>query len=326
MRLVYGPVLSWRFGRSLGIDPISGKKVCTYDCIYCQLGRTLHQVAGPEEANIAVDVNRLVKELARKLEEVPLGQIDVVTFSGSGEPTLAKNLEEACKAVKGVVGRAKNVVLLTNSSLLHRREVRSALRCFDVVCAKLDACDQRTYLAINRPHPRLPKFEKVAKSIKEFRKEFGGKLMVQTMLVKGKVSNCSLDYVRKLVELTASIDPDVVQLCVPYRPVAEGFIEVPSMEELRKIADAYGEMFSRNNLWVFGEHDAKMRVARKRAKNLVEEIVELIERRPCTAEEIAKALNVKMKDAAEALRGLEKGGVLSSVNIRGRKFYTIARP
>ncbi|MFC1805334.1 radical SAM protein, partial [Candidatus Omnitrophota bacterium] len=125
LQYIYGPVPSWRLGSSLGIDPISrSKKICSFDCTYCQLGKT---EIFSDQRQVFVPTNKIIEEF--KL--VPLIQIDYITFSGVGEPTLASNLGEAIRGVKEI--RKERIAVLTNSSLIDRDDVKRDLLLADLV-------------------------------------------------------------------------------------------------------------------------------------------------------------------------------------------------
>ncbi len=141
--IIYGPVPSWRLGRSLGVDLVSTKgKTCSFDCIYCQLGRTVHPLTIRQEFEP-------ISHLAQELETVKNIVVDYVTFSGVAEPTLASNLGQAIELVKSVLGLP--VAVLTNSSLMPREDVRRELNQADVVVAKVDASNEELFRRINRP-------------------------------------------------------------------------------------------------------------------------------------------------------------------------------
>ena len=195
---------SWRLGRSLGVDPLgSSVKRCTYDCIYCQLGRT---PGGPVRIGAWADPSALADEL-RAIAHVP---VDYVTFSGMGEPTLASNLGELLQVAR--VTRKTRLAVLTNASLLGDPDVRAALSLADCVVAKLDAADEEAFLAINRP--RIPcSLAEVVGGIREFREGFAGRLALQLMFLAGNAGQAE-----QLAALVRSLQPDEVQLNTPLRP------------------------------------------------------------------------------------------------------------
>ena len=221
-RYIYGPVSSWRLASSLGIDLLSqGKKICNFDCIYCQLGVTKKHTL---ERKIYVSV----KEVIEELERLPAAQIDYITFSGRGESTLAENLGQAIKAIKLI--RKVPVAVLTNSSLMDKEEVRKDLALADFVIAKLDAYSPDSLQEINNPAKDI-EFTNVLEGIKEFRKSYQGKLALQIMFIdKNK------DDVNKLIYLTNYIKPDEVQINTPLRPCN---IKPLPKEEILKIKETF---------------------------------------------------------------------------------------
>ncbi len=325
MPVVYGPVLSWRFGRSLGIDLIMEVKTCTFNCIYCQLGRTTRCVSGPEELKEYVRESEVEEELRKYIAEEGLSFVDVVTFSGTGEPTLNPQLGPIVRKVKELVG-GKPIVILTNSSLLYRRDVREALLNFDVVVAKLDAGDEKAYRIINRPCKGKPPIETIIESIAEFRSEYGGKLMIQSMFLHTNFgfTNCRGEHLARLVEAIAKIDPDIVQIDTPYRPGGEKFVIPASLKELREIGESLGEYFSKNRMWIFGIHDNRRLAASVGMGDYKERVFEIIKRRPCKLQDLASMLGVDIETARKIIGELIEEGKACRVKARtGEIYYTV---
>jgi wyosine [tRNA(Phe)-imidazoG37] synthetase (radical SAM superfamily) len=173
--IIYGPVPSWRLGRSLGIDLLSHKaKTCNFNCVYCQLSETVNPVTRRGEfASLA--------QLTEELKEVRGIAADYVTFSGTGEPTLASNLGQAIEIAKSTLNLP--VAVLTNSSLMPREDVRHDLAKADVVVATVDAHIQELFRQINRPVTALLLTD-ILEGIKLFRREFEGKLCLEVMFIK----------------------------------------------------------------------------------------------------------------------------------------------
>jgi len=202
--LIYGPVSSWRLGRSLGVDLLSTRgKTCSFDCIYCQLGRTLHPLIERKEF-VSLDT------LSLELERVTSLPVDYVTFSGMGEPTLAANLGEAIRLVKSVL--ALPVAVLTNSSLITRDDVRAELSLADVVVAKVDAPNEETFRHINRPIIEYT-LNEILKSLMIFRKGYRGKLALQMMFF-----DLNKDSAAEMARIAEQLSPDEVQINTPLRP------------------------------------------------------------------------------------------------------------
>ncbi len=204
--ILYGPVSSWRLGRSLGVDLVSTKgKTCSFDCIYCQLGRTVHPLVRRREFVT-------VSQLAQELETVRNIVVDYVTFSGVAEPTLASNLGQAIELVKSVLGSP--VAVLTNSSLMPREDVRRELSQADVVVAKVDAHNEELFRRINRPRIKST-LDEILEAIRRFREEYRGKLALQMMFVEA-----SKTYAPEMERIAEELSPDEVQINTPLRSCA----------------------------------------------------------------------------------------------------------
>jgi wyosine [tRNA(Phe)-imidazoG37] synthetase (radical SAM superfamily) len=203
-KYIYGPVGSWRLGKSLGIDLLSQKeKICTFDCVYCQVGR---KKAAPGARKIYVPTKEIIAELKSLL---PV-KIDYITFSGRGEPTLAKNLGEVIKAVREITKTP--VAVLTNSSLLGRKDVRQELALADFVSCKLDAPAERSLDIINKPAENIT-LVKILAGMKKFRSQYRKKLALQIMFVPENKHN-----IEKLAELARQLKPYQIQINTPLRP------------------------------------------------------------------------------------------------------------
>lgn len=235
MKYIYGPVPSWRLGRSLGVDPVSTeKKACSFDCIYCQLGRTINPTT---KRKVFVKLDDFVKELilAKKLlrestlekgldeKELP---IDYITFSGLAEPTLAENLSELVKVIHQ--NMPQPVAILTNSSLMTREGVLRDLLLFDVVVAKIDAPDEILFKKINRPFVNYG-IEKIIEQIKIFSKNYNGRLELQMMFI-----DYNKYFAKEMADIAKKIRPYRVQLNTPLRPSPVSPLSVEEMDQVEK--------------------------------------------------------------------------------------------
>lgn len=225
MKYIYGPVPSWRLGKSLGVDLISGEKSCTFDCIYCQLGKTVRHIV---KRHVFVPIAEVVKEL----ESLPRLNIDYITLSGTGEPTLASNLGDVIEKIKGHFN--KPVAVLTNSSLLHEPQVRKELGLADLVIAKLDAPNEEIFRKINRPANGIT-FQLIIGGIKKFNDEYPGKLALQMMFMPQ-----NQDRSAAMARLAKEVDPVEVQLNTPLRPSPVKPLTIDEMAEIKKIFLAAG--------------------------------------------------------------------------------------
>ncbi|MCM8799237.1 MAG: radical SAM protein [Candidatus Omnitrophica bacterium] len=203
-KYIYGPVYSWRLGRSLGIDLVFSKnKICNFNCLYCQLKDTPIYTNRRE---IFVSSDEVIKEL----KSLPNLKLDYITFSGRGEPTLAKNLGEVIEFVK--INFDIPVAVLTNGSLLYKKELRDELLLADLVAIKLDASKDTMLKRINRPFKYI-NFSKILKGIFAFRKEYKKKFALQLMFIRENKSE-----IKGLIEISKKIMPDEIQINTPLRP------------------------------------------------------------------------------------------------------------
>lgn len=217
-RYIYGPVPSWRLGSSLGIDPISGnEKICTFDCVYCQIGRT--KFLSDKRENFIT-----VEDLMEELDSLPPVKIDYITFSGTGEPTLAKNLGEMIKAVRE--NRRERIAVITNSSLMHRKDVARDLCLADLVVAKLDASSQEIFEQVNHPM-KDTRLDTVIGAIKDFKGLYKGQLALQIMFMES-----NKPYAKDIARIAKEIAPDEVQLNTPLRPCGVEPLARDEMEEV----------------------------------------------------------------------------------------------
>ncbi len=205
MEIVYGPVSSWRLGRSLGVDLICQEKgkACSLDCIYCSLGKTTELTT---KRRVFVPTEWIARELREVMKEI---EADVVTFSGTGEPTLALNLSKVIKVAKEISGLPTAV--LTNSSLMTREDVRRGLAQADIVIGELDAPNEEIFKRINRPYEGIHLADTI-EGMKKFREGFKGKFSLEVMFVPE-----NKDFSKEIAAIARTIKPDEVQINTPLR-------------------------------------------------------------------------------------------------------------
>jgi wyosine [tRNA(Phe)-imidazoG37] synthetase (radical SAM superfamily) len=325
MSTIYGPVPSWRFGRSLGIDVITPPKKCTFDCLYCQLGRTKIHVSRPEMImEPLASANKVSADLEDLLKRINLNTVDIVTFSGTGEPTLNLRLGEIADEVKIRIGRLP-MAILTNSSLFYRDDVRRNLSRFKMVVAKLDAGDDETFRLINRPADKELDIEAIVESIKRLKSEIKGLLALEVMLLQtedGKITNAKGKPSRNLMDAVLDVNPDIVQLEVPYRPPSENFVKPPPQSWIEAVSKEFSKILGKEKLWVYGQHDRRgNRVTWLRHKSLEKEILALLERRPCRVVDISLSLGIDSFTAQRLIKTLEKARQIGTKVMKEEKFY-----
>ncbi len=217
--IAFGPVPSRRLGRSLGINNIP-PKICTYSCVYCQLGRTIEMQVEREAFYEPEEILRDVRDKVGKAREV--GEpIDYLTFVPDGEPTLDVNLGREIELLRPL---GIKVAVITNSSLLWREDVREALMKADWVSLKVDSAREEVWHRIDRPHGAL-RLDSILDGALEFATEFEGKLVIETMLVEGV--NDGGDQIRDVGEFLARLEPATAYLAIPTRPPAEEWVRPP---------------------------------------------------------------------------------------------------
>ncbi len=228
-KFTYGPVPSRRLGRSLGVSPIPAK-TCSYTCVYCQLGRTTNLTNARQSFFKKEDI------LDEILERGKDSHFDYITFVGDGEPTLYKDLGWLINEARQNL-RARTAVI-TNGSLLFLEDVRSDLKHADVVMPTLDAGNEKTFRAVNRPH-RTITFEAMLHGLVDFRHDYSGQIWLEVMLVKGvNDSEVELLSIAKAVDMVA---PDRVYVVTPIRPPAESWVEPPAPETIIMAQELIGK-------------------------------------------------------------------------------------
>jgi wyosine [tRNA(Phe)-imidazoG37] synthetase (radical SAM superfamily) len=219
--LVFGPVISRRLGISLGINNIP-YKICSYSCIYCQLGKTLKISIERKPYSIPEKVLQAVSKVLETRKDV-----DYATFVPDGEPTLDTNLGRDIKLLKKELD--VRIAVLTNASLLWIDDVRKDLGYTNAVSVKVDAASKPIWKLVNRPHPKL-EFTEVIEGIKTFSREYTGKLLTETMLIDG--INDKPSELVKIAELIESLSPAKAYIAIPTRPPAEKWVKGAKHEAL----------------------------------------------------------------------------------------------
>lgn len=304
---VYGPVPSRRLGRSLGVDALTFKS-CSFDCVYCQLGRTTNHTVERREY---VPTAEILDELRRKLEEND--RPEYISFAGSGEPTLHSGLGEIIRGIKAMTDVP--VVVFTNGGLLWRPEVRADLRAADVVIPSLDGGDPALLDKVNRPEPSLS-FDRIVEGLIAFRDEFPGQLWLEVMLLGGvSDDDASVDAIARIAE---RIRPDKVQINSVCRPPAESWALPVSASRLLEIQ----KRFPLPHVEIIAEHLDDMAHTAFRTQIREEDILALIERRPCTAAGAAAGLNIHVTEAIKHLEMLVTDGKAVTQITDGQVFYS----
>jgi wyosine [tRNA(Phe)-imidazoG37] synthetase (radical SAM superfamily) len=302
-KYVYGPVASRRLGFSLGVDIIPFK-TCTLDCAYCQLGSTGKTSMRRGSWFPPEDV------LAQVKAAVASGQrIDVITFSGSGEPTLSKDLGFLIREIKRATRLP--VAVLTNGTLLTRRDVRRDLLAADVVVPSLDAVPAALFRRVNRPHASLDN-RRIVEGLVRFREEFQGEIRLEIMLIKGVNDVPSaLEAMKKAV---ARVRPERIELNTVVRPPADPRAGALGPAELRRVRAFLGPRAE-----IVASFAGRKRPAA--ARLIDRDILATVGRRPQTIADIAVALGRHRDEVLKALSSLEARGRVRRLVHGGRTYF-----
>lgn len=305
---VFGPVLSKRLGNSLGIDVIP-HKTCSYNCIYCQLG---------SEENTITDLTNYysVDEIIYELKEALLNNknIDYITFTGSGEPTLYKDLKKLIYEIKQITDIP--VCIITNGSLLYKQEMRSNLLLADLIIPSLDAGNEETFKLIDNPNKEID-FDKMVEGLIEFKKVFKGEYWLEIFLLKD--INDNEDELDDIIKIVKKIKPDRIQLITATRRVANEKAKALSDEELKKIKKYFNlkcdiEIDIPN---ISENHKGNTRILTE------EDIVNFLIRQPDTAYIIAKSFNENERKIKELLDLLIKKNKVREEIVNGVISYAV---
>ncbi|MEW6665831.1 MAG: radical SAM protein [Thermodesulfobacteriota bacterium] len=281
-------------------------KTCTQDCVFCQLGRTTNRTIIRREY---VPVREVLGELGEWLERK--GNADHITLSGCGEPTLHSGIGEVLRFVRE--NSPIKSVLLTNGSLLHLPEVRRAASQAHIVKISLSAWDQASYGWVNRPHPEL-EFNRLIEGQKAFRAEFTGQLWLEVFAVAGM--NSTPSDMSRIAALAEQLGADRIHLNTSTRPPAEDFVAPLSRERLASLCPVFrpeAEVISEFKTQDGGEIQSSQ-----------EEILSMLQRRPCTTQDIAGAFGMHLHEAFKTVEGLMREGRIRAERSSGFIYYRSA--
>jgi wyosine [tRNA(Phe)-imidazoG37] synthetase (radical SAM superfamily) len=304
MGRIFGPVPSRRLGRSLGVDVVP-YKTCTFDCVYCECGATTDLTCERKEF---FPLEEIMEELLDALDEIPTPP-DVATLSGAGEPTLYSRLGELIDAVRKETGIP--VAVITNSSLLHMPDVRKELMRADIVLPSLDSALSAPFRRLNRPHPSLS-LEAIMNGLGEFLDEYEGRVLFEILLLEGY--NTSDEDLEALARFLGRHRVDSIQLNTAVRPGTVPGIGPLNRERLETICGSFGPKCEIVASAATRAHHEEFASA--------DRILSMIERRPCTAEDIHRALGVPVQGVIKLLSIMVEEGAAVADEHGGETFYT----
>lgn len=302
-KYLYGPVTSRRLGLSLGVD-IVPFKVCTLDCIYCQLGGTTQKTTDRAEYVLPEAV------LAELSETIARGmKADFITIGGSGEPTLNSRLGELIDGIKKITDIP--VALLTNGTLLYRQDVRADCAKADVVLPSLDAGGKRVFEEINCPHKDIL-IENLISGLCVFRNEFAGQIWLEVLLIEGL--NTDTGQIAKIKNAIEQIRPDKVQLNTAVRPTTQAGIKKVDLEKLETIAAYLGEKCE--VVADFSPGSCLMHIESK-----AQDVLSMLKRRPCSLNDICSGLGIQRDEVLKYVTRFQQQGVVHSSEKDGIIFF-----
>lgn len=307
-RFLYGPVPSRRLGRSLGVD-IVNYKYCTYDCIYCQLGKTTEKTVirapfiSPDE--VLEEIKRFLRD-----EKIP---IDYVSLSGSGEPTLHSGIKDIIEGIKKITEIP--VAVITNGSLLYLEKVRQALLSADLILPSMDAVSIEIFEKINRPAPGLS-IDEIINGLIEFRKIYKGEIWLEILFCKGV--NDDEAEVLKMLEVIEKINPHNIHLNTVVRPPTEKWVKALTQKEMEEIQKVFGPKAS--IISEFNRHPSE--VPTTETEN---EILRILKRRPLSLGDISKLIGIDEPILEKMVEPMISEGKIKKKNFGASIFYEIQR-
>lgn len=305
---IFGPVMSRRLGRSLGIDLLPFK-TCSYDCVYCECGATTHITTKRAEF---FPTEEVISQLDTVLRERPT--LDYITFAGSGEPTLSLSIGRIIRHLKTAYPEYK-VAVLTNGSLLGNKEVAADLSQADLVIPTLTSTSQETFEKIHRPDTCLL-IKTIISDILEFRKEFHGEIWLEIFLIPDL--NTSLEELTSLRDVIDKIQPARIQLNTLDRPAAEDWVTAPDPDELENIRKYFAEL--KIPVDVAGVCCEQPDVCRA-GESTHEQILKTLRIRPSTVEDLASMTGLHHHEVAKYLSGLLEEGTVHIQRGKRGVFY-----
>jgi wyosine [tRNA(Phe)-imidazoG37] synthetase (radical SAM superfamily) len=306
--VVFGPVPSRRLGMSLGIDIIP-RKVCSYDCIYCEVGRTTELT---QKRRSYVPADAVLQAMERYFSRNREARLDYVTFSGSGEPTLNLDIGRFIRKARELTSTP--VAVLTNGSVLCDPQVRRDLSEADLVVPSLDAVWQREFVEVNQPVRGLD-VNTVVAGIEQFSREFSGQVWLEILLVDRV--NSDVEHVRALAEAARRIAPTKTQLTTVVRPPGTGRAAPVPADGLQELA-AYFE----GSVEVVADVPRRDNPAYQEKKG--EEIVAMLRIRPMTVTDISSSTGMHGNEVLKYLDQLSRDHGVQQTEFEGQRYFTIS--
>ncbi len=305
-KYLFGPVPSRRLGMSLGVDLVP-KKVCSLDCVYCEVGKSTNVTVDRKEYIL---FDKIKAELLHYFAHNP--PPDFFTFSGSGEPTLNAYLGKVLGFIKQLKPEIP-VAVLTNGTLFYDKSVRQALLAADLVLPSLDAARHEVFQKINRPAQALD-FKAYIQGLIDFRQEFKGKIWLEVFILPGY--NDSKAELTAMKDIILKVKPESVQLNTLDRPGTLSGLRGASRDELQQIAD----FWKMDNVMIIAAAKQRQNTPAYR-RDVENTIVETIARRPCTIDDLTQILGLHVNEINKYLDVLDANGKIETVEQERGVFY-----
>lgn len=307
-KYIFGPVPSRRLGMSLGVDLVP-KKVCSLDCVYCEVGKTTKLTLERKEY---IKSDKIKEELIDYFKNNP--DPDYITFSGSGEPTLNSHIGEILQFIK--LNKPEiPIAVLTNGTLFYNTSVRETIKNADVVLPSLDAASKNGFEKINRPQKDLH-IDKIIEGLIDFRKEFKGTIWLEVLILPGYNDND--DELSALKNAILKIKPDAVQINTLDRPGTLPNLRGATRTELQRVVDFWGL----NNVEIIAAAPERENI-RSYRKDIETAILETIIRRPCTLDDLTKILGLHTNEVNKYLDVLDAENKIEAIRQDRGIFYQI---
>ncbi|HPP93971.1 MAG TPA: radical SAM protein [Spirochaetota bacterium] len=295
MKYIFGPVKSRRLGKSLGVD-IVPYKLCSLNCVYCECGKTTDLTT---EIKDYVPVGDVIEELDSFLQRSP--DLDVITFSGSGEPTLNKSIDIFINHLKSKYSQYK-VAVLTNSTLLYMPEIRKKISQADMIFPSLDAVSSQVFEKMLRPAKGVTP-EQIIEGLIALRKEYKGKIFLEIFVIEGL--NDTESELKLLKEASIKINPDEIHINSLDRDSAEKWVTEARMNRLQEIKEFFAPLPSKIIAKAQDKKTNHYRVSEELQSKILNSITSL----PKSLEEISALTDARVADIIKAAKELEKQGL-----------------
>jgi wyosine [tRNA(Phe)-imidazoG37] synthetase (radical SAM superfamily) len=299
--IVFGPILSRRFGKSLGIDLSPYTKICNYDCLYCELSPA-RPTTEPQEVPEVEEIVSEVREALHRYDD-----IDILTITANGEPTLYPKLAKLIKRLKEISGGRK-ILILSNGSTVHDRETREALKMLDIVKLSLDCATPRCLRRIDRMHKSIDP-ERIKEGMLKFAGEYEGSLIIEILVVAG--INDRESEMRALSDFLVKLAPERIDIGTIDRPPAYD-VKAVDYGRLRELSMYFDPSLHIAITSREGATDTKA------SSYTREEIISTLSRRPLTPHDVEILFD---RESAKRLDSLVKEGKVAKVEKNGVIFF-----